>query len=488
MKTIKKLLVIGLVAVLAVSAFATQIFLPYKQANAAWSGGTTYTVAQSTTSGLANWQSEYDMGDSIAIPVVPGTWLQVTKPGNKIEYIESIADAEFTPETAGYYSVVYTLQSGTDPDFTYTPVTKEFKFYVKAENYSIEVPCNGADIPTFIIKGGKFPLPKASVVFVNSRDKVETVEDAEINVYVKDVDDPGYSHTFLNQNGTSKMEVTAPASGGKVFITYSYKIGDETIIQRDFIVTVVDTIKDNQNPVLSSSAPRTASLMTRLELNKATASDGEGEDANVKVEIFVTAPDGTDNIYTVEDHMIDKDSGYILDKYKDSSDTAKYYAAEGKKKVILDNNRDMSFYPDQKGLYVIKYKATDDSGKTAETSYNVNVEDSKDPYIKVDGKTIPAEWANSKLTVLKVDTDGNSISGTEDVYTAANDAKKDRLRLYFPKNDYIDNVSLTKNMTNNSIEISKGSDSDLFDKVTYDADGVFKSENGKVFEIGRAHV
>ncbi len=464
MKRTKKLAMFGLILVLAVSVFSARLFMPVRQADAALGAADIYTVANTAASGFSNWQAEYKLGDTITNlpPATNSAVLKITKPGGTVE---TVTGSSYKPENAGYYSAVYTVSD--------KPVTKEFKFYVSAEAYSIELPFYGAEIPTYLQKGKTFTLPKADVVYTDDRGEVQKVDNPTVKVAVTDV---GAGKEFDNINtATDAARVITADKGGKIFISYAYKVG-VTYIQKNFIVIVEETVTDNEDPKLVvSGMPTTVAQMTKLELPLGNATDNK--DQNVKVVVTVTAPDGTSNIYNVKDYMLDKDSGYIKDEYKDKSKTDYYVSAANK--VTLDNNHNRTFYPDQKGPnpYVITYEATDDSGRTAKTVFNINVEDTKEPYLKVDAKVIPKEWGNSKITKIDPGNANNNIT-----YDFATAGDKPAFNLYIPANDYIDNVSLKGEMTENTIELFKGAV--LVDTAKLGTDLVtFTSTNGKIKQM-----
>ena len=468
LKVFRKFALIAIIPILTLSALSARfIFLSKNALAAADYNALSYVVAgglnvDATGIKSGGWQNEYDLGDVITPDIPAGTKLLLKYPDGGI-LADSAAPGKIRLDAPGYYTAVYTKND--------KPVTREFKFNVIAENYRIELPFNGADIPTLIGKGETFALPKASVVYTDKIDEIQTLNNPDIYVTVAAADSAPV--TFMYNDAAPIKEITASQNTGKIFVTYSFGHHMKSVVQKDYIITITDSINDKLSPTLNvASVPQNVSLMTKLTLPIAYATDQQ--DNNLKIEIIVKAPDGAGSVYTVKENMLDQymidnnaAPAFIADKYKDEN-SADYYAGNtvgNPNRVTLDNKRDMTFYPNKAGLYEITYKATNDAGKTAAKTFSVNVEDTEEPYIKVQSKEIPGTWTNTKLIKGKV---GSEITIT--------DVNSPEMRLYFPKPAFADNASLEPEMfektDNVKIELIKGSTT--LEVLTY-KNGVYES-------------
>ena len=513
MKKFRKLALIAMIPVLALSVLSVKFIFPGKRAFAndafdqifSVNGGYKEVGGAYTNVG---WKTEYELSDTFTPNIPANTTLFIYDPNGGVIYEKaSGAAVPVTFDMPGYYTAVY---KATDNGFFVVgtpkliPVTREFRFNVVAEDYQLELRHFAPDgkiepaMKTLVAKGEKFTLPRAQLIYTDKKGEVVVDEANSKNIYVRisDIDNQSRASEKYAFDGTAK-EHTAPAKGGKIFITYFYggmaESASKTTIQKDFTVTVTDgdSINKNLYPSLSASNMSTAyTLMTKVDLPIATATDEQ--DKNVKIEITAkitpkdtTKPEST-KLYTVKDELLDKDmvdakanSGvyFIKDEYKNPADPL-FYASNPANEVKFDNNRNRTFYPHVEGTYVITYKATNQVGNTAEKYFTFNVEDSQKPYIKVKASEIPSKWSSSKVTILEKDINGVSIDKTEE--------DKADITLKLPRPDFIDNVSLNKDLLSTAeVVVTRGGQSTEVERLKYDGEGKpFKSTNNKITDEG----
>ena len=284
-------------------------------------------------------------GGTFDIAEASGATVTVTAPSGRDVTPDSVPGA-VTAKEVGTYTVTYE-QNGESYDFG---------VYSYTENeYSLKVDGNGADIPTYILKGETFTLPSAKLVYYDEDGNV--VEDS---AEVKARFSLGGNGDVVVSDETADT-YTASQSGILTVQYYAFLNGGSKLYTQDYTVRIQDTFEDTTAPTLSvSNVPRTGNINRGVTLPVATTSDNF--DSNVKVDISVTFAGEP-----VKEVELD-DNGYAV-SVKETD-------------VAFDNDRVMTFYPTEEGQYRVTYIATDDAGnQSARHEYEITVSDTSAPVI-----------------------------------------------------------------------------------------------------------
>ncbi len=362
MKTIKRICMTLIIMMLSIAV----VFGATSMTSFALSAGQADTLVEKI-----NVVSTVKYGNSFDVPTVSGKTVKVTAPDGKAV---SVVDGKVLAEQVGTYTVTYTFDAdgsvGYDFD-VYSYVDKD---------YSINVSHGGADIPTIAKKGKKITLPEASLVWYDE-DGVQQKSDAKVFVRTT------MGGTDVAADGKQEIEFTQT---GNVYVTYYAQLDEngDKYYTKNFTVKVQDTFTDDQNPTVGAvNVPRDATLNKKITLPVATGSDTIDE--NVKVVVSVEF-DGK----PVKKAVVDKKTGFATGKTEEDE--------------VFDNDKNMSFYPTEKGTYMAYYQAFDDEGnKSGRHEYKIEVSDTSAPvFDKIDDWQIPAAWG---LTVTgKKDTNPKS--------------------------------------------------------------------------------
>lgn len=339
-------------------------------------------------------------GGTFDIAAAGSATVTVTAPSGRDVPLDSVPGT-VTASEVGTYTVTYE-QNGESYDFG---------VYSYTENeYSLKVDGNGADIPTYILKGETFTLPSAKLVYYDEDGNV--VEDsAEVKARFslggeqfkdanKQVIDPVVSDE-------TAVTYKADQSGILTVQYYAFLNGGSKLYTQDYTVRIQDTFKDTTAPTLSvSNVPRTGNINRGVTLPVATTSDNF--DSNVKVDISVTFAGEP-----VKEVELD-DNGYAV-SVKETD-------------VAFDNDRVMTFYPTEEGQYRVTYIATDDAGnQSARHEYEITVSDTSAPVINdIAEWQIPENWG---LNVRK------ATSEDDDTAIPVDDAT-----ISFPVPEVVDNA------------------------------------------------
>lgn len=396
MKTTKKLcaavLAIMLAVLFALTAFSF-VGLTFKP------GTKTASADAPLQATNVNLPSEVTFGDTVTVTANATGALPTVKAPNGTTVVLSASNS-FVADQLGLYSVTYSMGDGQAPYTLYTYVTLE-------EDYFLKVDDNGAGIPTYIAKDGKFTLPAAGVYYYDENQILRAYPDADdVTITVTD---------SLGQTLTVGNEVTT-ANNGKYYIYYSAKVGNKYYSQT-FTVNVQTGFVDNEIPSLNvTSVTSSGSVNRAVSIPVATVSDDFDE--NVKVTVTVLDPEGN-NVKTVD---IDE-NGYAYHEDGKTYDDVKF-----------DNDKVMSFYPLVDGQYVVRYVAEDDAGKQSGVqSFNISVSDKAAPVLsEIDDYMIPATWGMNI-------NDGEDSTKYESVMAMGG-------KVTFPVPTYIDNLTASENI------------------------------------------
>lgn len=337
----------------------------------------------------------------IARRVAYGGTFDIAEAGNATVTVTAPSGRDVTPDSVpgtvtasevGTYTVTYE-QNGESYDFG---------VYSYTENeYSLKVDGNGADIPTYILKGETFTLPSAKLVYYDEDGNV--VEDS---AEVKARFSLGGNGDVVVSDETADT-YTASQSGILTVQYYAFLNGGSKLYTQDYTVRIQDTFEDTTAPTLSvSNVPRTGNINRGVTLPVATTSDNF--DSNVKVDISVTFAGEP-----VKEVELD-DNGYAV-SVKETD-------------VAFDNDRVMTFYPTEEGQYRVTYIATDDAGnQSARHEYEITVSDTSAPVINdIAEWQIPENWG---LNVRK------ATSEDDDTAIPVDDAT-----ISFPVPEVVDNA------------------------------------------------
>lgn len=308
-----------------------------------------------------------DYGESFYVPVADnGGNVKVIAPsgGDPVDLGDAI-DGKYSVKAneVGNYTVIYSSGSGD--------VSYKFNVHVSLdEEYFLRLDDNGADIPTYIQKNGTFVLPDAKVVYYDENNFLQAYPDVELTITSTQDGDKEYA----------AGDTFTASKNGKVYITYSAKVGDDgfKFFNQTFTVNVQNTFNDTVAPTLTvSGVTSDVSVNRSVTLPKATASDNYDE--NIKLTVKVTAPDGS-NVKRV-----------TVNKYGFAEKDA-----DGEE-VVFDNDKAMTFYPTEEGRYTVSYIAEDDAGnKSSERVYYINASDLAAPvFDEVADYNIPETWGLS---------------------------------------------------------------------------------------------
>lgn len=317
-------------------------------------------------------------GGTFDIAEASNATVTVTAPSGRDVTPDSVPGT-VTAKEVGTYTVTYEQNNES----------YDFGVYSYTENeYSLKVDGNGADIPTYILKGETFTLPSAKLVYYDEDGNV--VEDsAEVKARFsiggeqfkdanKQVIDPVVSDE-------TAVTYKADQSGILTVQYYAFLNGGSKLYTQDYTVRIQDTFKDTTAPTLSvSNVPRTGNINRGVTLPVATTSDNF--DSNVKVDISVTFAGEP-----VKEVELD-DNGYAV-SVKETD-------------VAFDNDRVMTFYPTEEGQYRVTYIATDDAGnQSARHEYEITVSDTSAPVINdIAEWQIPENWGlNVRKATLEDD-------------------------------------------------------------------------------------
>lgn len=330
-------------------------------------------------------------GGTFDIAAAGSATVTVTAPSGRVVTPASVPGT-VTAKEVGTYTVTYE-QNGESYDFG---------VYSYTENeYSLKVDGNGADIPTYILKGETFTLPSAKLVYYDEDGNV--VEDS---AEVKARFSLGGNGDVVVSDETADT-YTASQSGILTVQYYAFLNGGSKLYTQDYTVRIQDTFEDTTAPTLSvSNVPRTGNINRGVTLPVATTSDNF--DSNVKVDISVTFAGEP-----VKEVELD-DNGYAV-SVKETD-------------VAFDNDRVMTFYPTEEGQYRVTYIATDDAGnQSARHEYEITVSDTSAPVINdIAEWQIPENWG---LNVRK------ATSEDDDTAIPVDDAT-----ISFPEPEVVDNA------------------------------------------------
>ena len=330
-------------------------------------------------------------GGTFDIAEASGATVTVTAPSGRDVTPDSVPGT-VTASEVGTYTVTYE-QNGESYDFG---------VYSYTENeYSLKVDGNGADIPTYILKGETINLPSAKLVYYDEDGNV--VEDS---AEVKARFSLGGNGDVVVSDETADT-YTASQSGILTVQYYAFLNGGSKLYTQDYTVRIQDTFEDTTAPTLSvSNVPRTGNINRGVTLPVATTSDNF--DSNVKVDISVTFAGEP-----VKEVELD-DNGYAV-SVKETD-------------VAFDNDRVMTFYPTEEGQYRVTYIATDDAGnQSARHEYEITVSDTSAPVINdIAEWQIPENWG---LNVRK------ATSEDDDTAIPVDDAT-----ISFPVPEVVDNA------------------------------------------------
>lgn len=343
-------------------------------------------------------------GGTFDIAAAGSATVTVTAPSGRDVPLDSVPGT-VTAKEVGTYTVTYEQN-----DESY-----DFGVYSYTENeYSLKVDGNGADIPTYILKGETFTLPSAKLVYYDEDGNV--VEDsAEVKARFS------LGGEQFTENGvridpvvSDETAVTykADESGILTVQYYAFLNGGSKLYTRDYTVRIQDTFEDTTAPTLSvSNVPRTGNINRGVTLPVATTSDNF--DSNVKVDISVTFAGEP-----VKEVELD-DNGYAIQPGPNDPP---------RDPVAFDNDRVMTFYPTEEGQYRVTYIATDDAGnQSARHEYEITVSDTSAPVINdIAEWQIPENWG---LNVRK------ATSEDDDTAIPVDDAT-----ISFPEPEVVDNA------------------------------------------------
>lgn len=308
-------------------------------------------------------------GGTFDIAAAVGAAVTVTAPSGRDVTPGSIPGT-VTASEVGTYTVTYE-QNNESYDFGVYSYTEH--------EYSIKVDGNGADIPTYILKGETINLPSAKLVYYDEDGNV--VEDsAEVRARFS----LGGNGDVVVSDETADT-YTASQSGILTVQYYAFLNGGSKLYTQDYTVRIQDTFEDTTAPTLSvSNVPRTGNINRGVTLPVATTSDNF--DSNVKVDISVTFAGEP-----VKEVELD-DNGYAV--------------SVNETDVAFDNDRVMTFYPTEEGQYRVTYIATDDAGnQSARHEYEITVSDTSAPVINdIAEWQIPENWGlNVRKATLEDD-------------------------------------------------------------------------------------
>lgn len=384
-----------------------------------------------------NVPTECDYGQKFTVPSVTGTEVTVTAPNGTTATRDQ--DGKVTATQVGNYTVTYT-KSGASYDFN-VYVTLDEEYFLKVDN-------NGADIPSYIAKGGSFDLPAASVVYYDENNILRSYP-GTVEVKVSD----SYGNTY---DAGDKVE---NVNNGKMFITYSATLDGGKVLTQEYTVNVQSTFSDTVAPTLAVSGVSSEySINNSVKLPTATVSDNFDE--NVKVEITVVDPDGN------------KVKSVDIDEYGYA------YQAEGTtyEELKFDNDEAMTFYPVKTGTYTITYVAYDDAGnKSVSKVFKPTVKDSSAPKFEdIADYQIPETWG---LTVTNASGNANTdillpiptLVDNKDHVPAGVEGDENLISLYFRITDteYSRNIVEIKNV----LADSDSDDSKYTSTGTYGTEG-----------------
>ena len=330
-------------------------------------------------------------GGTFDIAEAGGAAVTVTAPSGR-DVTPGSVPGTVTASEVGTYTVTYEQNNES----------YDFGVYSYTENeYSLKVDGNGADIPTYILKGETINLPSAKLVYYDEDGNV--VEDsAEVRARFS----LGGNGDVVVSDETADT-YTANQSGILTVQYYAFLNGGSKLYTQDYTVRIQDTFEDTTAPTLSvSNVPRTGNINRGVTLPVATTSDNF--DSNVKVDISVTFAGEP-----VKEVELD-DNGYAV-SVKETD-------------VAFDNDRVMTFYPTEEGQYRVTYIATDDAGnQSARHEYEITVSDTSAPVINdIAEWQIPENWG---LNVRK------ATSEDDDTAIPVDDAT-----ISFPVPEVVDNA------------------------------------------------
>lgn len=374
-------------------------------------------------------------GGTFDIAEASGATVTVTAPSGRDVTPDSVPGT-VTAKEVGTYTVTYE-QNGESYDFG---------VYSYTENeYSLKVDGNGADIPTYILKGETFTLPSAKLVYYDEDGNV--VEDS---AEVKARFSLGGNGDVVVSDETADT-YTASQSGILTVQYYAFLNGGSKLYTQDYTVRIQDTFEDTTAPTLSvSNVPRTGNINRGVTLPVATTSDNF--DSNVKVDISVTFAGEP-----VKEVELD-DNGYAV-SVKETD-------------VAFDNDRVMTFYPTEEGQYRVTYIATDDAGnQSARHEYEITVSDTSAPVINdIAEWQIPENWG---LNVRKATSEDDDTAIPVDDATISfpvpevvDNAGSEGLTVSFELTDSKDNTVIEYTNILDEEETFTGSD------ATYDTEAV----------------
>ncbi len=401
-----------------------------------------------------------DYGDEFTVPA----GATVTAPnGDEV----TVTGGKVTAAQLGVYKVSYTKDG----------ITYDFKVSVSlAEEYFLYIEYNGADIPTYVEKDAQFTLPNAYVKYYDENNILTEYPDSDYTIEIED----SWNNSY-NDNKTFKA-----TEDGKVFITYTAKLGKEGGTKRltkTFTVNVQSKVNKSGNPSLAvSGMTQTASVNRPVTLPTAKVTDKS--DDNVKVVIEVRDPDNN-----LVNNVKVNDDGYA-------------YEVKENDPVKFDNDKTMTFYPTKTGDYKVSYTAYNDfydennpsaGGKSGTYEGTIKVADHVAPVFKNTDKyeyLIPEKWGmdvkdadgatvdmQGKIKFLIPELVDNKCHMPVDA-----EDKDDLISLYFRITDS-DNSKTILTITN---VLSTGDDGKFTKNDVYDADATFNNdEKAFVFDFSK---
>ncbi|MDE5593741.1 MAG: hypothetical protein K2I75_07405 [Clostridiales bacterium] len=397
-------------------------------------------------------KDSYNYGDDIIVPADA----TVTAPnGDEV----AVTDGKVAATQLGVYKISYTTEQGISYDFNVSVSLKE--------DYFLFIKYNGADIPTYVEKGTQFTLPEAYVKYYDENNILREYPDSDYTIEIED----SWNNSYNGENKTFKAE-----NDGKVFITYTAKLGKEGGTKRltkTFTVNVQSKVNKSGNPSLAvSGMTQTASVNRPVTLPVAKVTDKS--DDNVKVVIEVLDPDNQ-----VVNNVKVNDDGYAYETVENDP-------------VQFDNDKTMTFYPTKTGDYKVRYTAYNDfydkdnpsaGGKSGTNEGTIKVADHVAPVFKNTDKyeyLIPEKWGMDVKNAdgKTVDTQGKikflipELVDNKCHMPANADDKDDLISLYFRITDS-DNSKTVLSITN---ILSSGDDGKFTKNDVYDADATFNNE------------
>lgn len=357
MKKARKLITLFLSAAMALSVCIADMTLT----------GVESTSANAATAGAISVPSELPVGEALK----PDAYKGVTHVRTPKGVVVDIKECTF--DQAGYYTFLVKDDDGKI-------LFEGFRTKAVVDDGSWKIV--EADIPTYAKAGAEIKLPAASYVVEDA--------DAEYEVTCEVTLPDGKNAALELKDGAYTLAADKTETAGAYFVRYT-AVKNKIQLVKDYTVQVQDGFEDESVPTLSfSGVPSSGNTRSKVSLPKATATGDFDE--NVKIEITVTDPNG-------KAVKAMKEEGYEV-YYVDEKGNE--VAADEAADAVFDNADNMSFYPTEKGRYVVTYKATSDNGKETKSVRAINVSDKLAPKIDASASAlIPAEWGVTTMNAAE---------------------------------------------------------------------------------------